>query len=150
MTTKYIFKCLLDIISEDSDLSDPFSIISIVGSTAFTRDEFIQVSDPRTEVTGITPRITYQGKVVEVKGDKGVIDFAVAVQSTLETQCTDMASRIDFLFTDPYLSESTRDKPIPEKGIIGSIIKSGEEPVFIPEREIYEIILLYKLLYVRG
>lgn len=150
MTTKYVFKALLDVLAEDSDLTDPLSIINIVGSTAFTRDKFIQVSDPRTDVTGLLPRITYQGKVVEVKGDKGLLDFAVAVQSSSETQCTDMAARIDYLFTDPYLSESVRERPIPEKGIIGVIIKAGEEPVFIPEREIYEIILLYKILYVRG
>ena len=55
MTTKYVFKALLDILAEDSDMSDPLSMINIVGAPAFARDKFIQVSDPRTDVTGLFP-----------------------------------------------------------------------------------------------
>lgn len=150
---KYIFKSVLDLLDDDSSLTEPEdqpSLAMICGPASFNSPQFITSAHPTDDNTEEEyPRLIYRAGVQGGVLDKYTGLLEIAVQDPDVDKCREIAARIDTLVLDPFKQGSTKARPLPKYGVIASIIKTSEEPVFIQGREINEIILSYKIKYAR-
>ena len=124
------------------------SLRGLVGDDAFYSEKFLQSYNPKTEGNGELITISYELAIQSFFAGKGGGDLKLAVLSQDKTLCTQVGGRIDYLLTSPFDSLSDAEKPSNDKAAIAGIIKTDEQPAFLNDRELFEAILVYRIMYI--